>query len=174
MRLMPWQILTDGFTVIREPKPLPQCACPARFRVFRSTSSRVDSDFRGPRIFSVKALTSGTANLLSEPLKGSAICGMVTGMATTKVTITLEADQLEAIRTLVAAGKASNVSVFIKHAVGIALHDAAGWKEMLEDALQQTGGPLTKKERAWADALLSPVRRKARSRRKGPLERYHV
>jgi hypothetical protein len=27
---------------------------------------------------------------------------------------------------------------------------------MLEDALQQTGGPLTKKERTWADALLSP------------------
>jgi hypothetical protein len=27
---------------------------------------------------------------------------------------------------------------------------------MLEDALRQTGGPLTKKERTWADALLSP------------------
>jgi len=32
---------------------------------------------------------------------------------------------------------------------------------MLEDALQQTGGPLTKKERAWADALLSPQGNKA-------------
>jgi hypothetical protein len=28
------------------------------------------------------------------------------------------------------------------------------------DALQQTGGPLTKKERAWADALLSPQQQK--------------
>ena len=40
--------------------------------------------------------------------------------------------------------------------VGVALADAAGWREMLKDALHQTGGPLTKKERAWADAILSP------------------
>ena len=90
---------------------------------------------------------------------------MVTGMATTKVTITLDDDQLEEIREFVTNGKAASVSAFVKHAVGIALHDAAGWKEMLEGALQQTGGPLTKKERAWADALLSP-RRKGPSRRK--------
>lgn len=77
-------------------------------------------------------------------------------MATTKVTITLQDDQLEEIRALVAAGQAASVSAFVKHAVGIALHDAAGWREMLQDALRQTGGPLTKKERAWADALLSP------------------
>ena len=90
---------------------------------------------------------------------------MVTGMATTKVTITLEENQLEEIRKLVAAGSASSVSGFVKHAVGIALHDAAGWKEMLEEALQKSGGPLTKSERAWADALLSPRAGKVRRRR---------
>ena len=56
-------------------------------------------------------------------------------MATTKVTITLADDQLEEIRELVANDKASSVSSFVKHAVGIALHDAAAWKEMLEGAL---------------------------------------
>ena len=87
---------------------------------------------------------------------------MVFGMATTKITITLEDDQLKEIRALVAAGRAANVSAFVKHAVGVALFDAAGWKEMLEDAVEQTGGPLTKKERAWADALLSsPGHRRA-------------
>jgi len=91
---------------------------------------------------------------------------MVTGMATTKVTITVDNDQLQEIRELVAKGRASSVSAFIKHAVGVALHDVAGWKEMLEGALRETGGPLTKKERAWADALLSPRRRKKNSRRK--------
>ena len=90
---------------------------------------------------------------------------MVTGMATTKLTITLDDDQLDEVRRLVAAGKASSVSGFVKHAVGVALHDAAGWKEMLEGALQQSGGPLTKKDRAWADALLSPRPRKSRARR---------
>lgn len=90
---------------------------------------------------------------------------MVFGMATTKITITLEDDQLEEVRALVAAGGAASVSAFVKHAVGVALFDASGWREMLEDALQQTGGPLTKKERAWADALLSPQGRKRGSGR---------
>jgi Arc/MetJ-type ribon-helix-helix transcriptional regulator len=83
---------------------------------------------------------------------------MVFGMATTKITITLADDQLQEIRALVAAGEAANISAFVKHAVGIALSDAAGWTDMLADALQQTGGPLTKKERAWADAILAPGR----------------
>ena len=91
---------------------------------------------------------------------------MVIGMATIKLTITLDDDQLEEVRNLVAAGKAASVSGFVKRAVGVALHDAAGWKEMLEGALQQTGGPLTKKERAWADALLAPRPRNGRGRRK--------
>jgi Arc/MetJ-type ribon-helix-helix transcriptional regulator len=81
---------------------------------------------------------------------------MVFGMATTKITITLEDQQLEEIRARVAAGAAASVSAFVKHAVGVALFDAAGWREMLEDALRQTGGPLMKKERVWADAILSP------------------
>jgi hypothetical protein len=36
---------------------------------------------------------------------------------------------------------------------------------MLEDALRQTGGPLMKKEREWADALLSHHGQKRVSRR---------
>ena len=85
---------------------------------------------------------------------------MVVGMATQKITVTLGGDQVKEIRALVAARQAANVSAFVQHAVGVALHDAAGWKEMLEGALQQTGGPLTKNERAWADALLSTPDRK--------------
>jgi Arc/MetJ-type ribon-helix-helix transcriptional regulator len=80
---------------------------------------------------------------------------MVFGMATTKITITLRVDQVQEVRALVAAGQAASVSAFVKHAVGVALFDAAGWRQMLKEGLRQTGGPLTKKERAWADALLS-------------------
>ena len=82
---------------------------------------------------------------------------MVFGMATTKVTITLGDNELKEIRALVAAQQASSVSGFVQHAVRVALFDAAGWREMLQHALLQTGGPLTKKERAWADAILSPA-----------------
>lgn len=90
---------------------------------------------------------------------------MVFSMATTKITITLQDDQVEGIRALVAAGQAASVSAFVKHAVSVALFDAAGWRELLDDALQQTGGPLTKKERVWADGLLSPQGRKRGVRR---------
>jgi Arc/MetJ-type ribon-helix-helix transcriptional regulator len=81
---------------------------------------------------------------------------MVFGMATTKITITLPDDQLDEIRALISAGAAANVSAFVKHAVRVALSDVAGWSEMLQDALRQTGGPLTVKEKAWADSILAP------------------
>jgi Arc/MetJ-type ribon-helix-helix transcriptional regulator len=90
---------------------------------------------------------------------------MVFGMATTKITITLQDDQLKEIRSLVAAGQAASVSAFVQHAVGVALSDAAGWKEMLEEALQQTGGALSKNERAWADAILTPGQQKRRGKK---------
>jgi Arc/MetJ-type ribon-helix-helix transcriptional regulator len=91
---------------------------------------------------------------------------MVRGMATRKITITLQDDQIQEIQSLVERGQAArNVSSFVKHAVGIALHDAAGWREMLESALLESGGPLTKEERAWADGLLSAKTSKRRSRR---------
>jgi hypothetical protein len=77
-------------------------------------------------------------------------------MATSKVTITLDDVQLQAIRKLVASGAASSVSGFVQHAVTIGLNDVAGWGAMLGQALERTGGPLTKKERAWADAILLP------------------
>jgi Arc/MetJ-type ribon-helix-helix transcriptional regulator len=86
-------------------------------------------------------------------------------MATARITITLDDAQLQEVRALVAAGQASSVSGFVQHAVNVALHDAAGWKEMLRDALRQTGGRLTKRERSWADALLAPPLPKRDSRR---------
>ena len=99
------------------------------------------------------------------PLTATRLRGMVLGMATTKITITVQNAQLEEIRALVAAGQAANVSAFVQRAIEVALYDAAGWKEMLSDALEETGGPLTKKERSWADAILSSRPRRRDSRR---------
>lgn len=84
---------------------------------------------------------------------------MVLGMATRKVTVTLEDAQLDAIRKLVSAGSASSVSGFVQHAVSVALDDVAGWGALLAEALRATGGPLTDEERAWADELLGTRRR---------------
>ncbi len=84
---------------------------------------------------------------------------MVSGVATRKVTVTLEDAQLDAIRKLVDAGSASSVSGFVQHAVSVALDDVAGWGALLAEALRATGGPLTDEERAWADELLGTRRR---------------
>ena len=85
-------------------------------------------------------------------------------MATTKVTITLDDEHLHAIRELVRSGKAQSVSGFVKHAVGVSLSDVAGWGVLLGLALEETGGPLTAKERAWADTILQPRSKRGRVR----------
>lgn len=81
--------------------------------------------------------------------------GMVSGMVTKKVTVTLESVQVEQIRQLVASGHAPSVSGFVQHAVAVALDDVAGWGAMLAQALEDTGGPLTPEEIAWADGVLN-------------------
>jgi hypothetical protein len=88
---------------------------------------------------------------------------MVIAMAMAKITITLDSGQLQEIG---AAGHAANVSAFVKHAVRVALHDATGWKEMPEDALRHTGGPLTAREGAWADAVLLGQRQRTGARKR--------
>lgn len=81
---------------------------------------------------------------------------MVIGMARTqKVTVTLSTESVEAIRTLVADGKADSVSGFVQHAVQVSLDDVVGWGAMLANALRETGGEMTPEERAWADEVLS-------------------
>ncbi len=44
----------------------------------------------------------------------------------------------------------------LRQAVTVSLFDAAGWHTMLDEALRETGGPVTKEERDWADAFLRP------------------
>ena len=79
---------------------------------------------------------------------------MVDGMATKKVTVTLDKVQVDQIHALVRSGTATSVSGFVQHAVAVALDDIAGWGAMLAEALRQTGGPLSDDERAWADGVL--------------------
>jgi Arc/MetJ-type ribon-helix-helix transcriptional regulator len=90
---------------------------------------------------------------------------MVRGMATTKITITLPDRQLEEIRKRIAAQESASVSGFIQQAVQKSLENAAEFRAMVNDALKETGGPLTPKERAWARKMLSPRKRGARPRK---------
>lgn len=92
--------------------------------------------------------------------------GMGTGMATKKVTVTLDAGQLASIRSLVEARSTKSVSAFVQHAVAVSLNDVAGWGVLLAAALEQTGGPITNAERSWADGVLSAARGRTRKRRR--------
>jgi Arc/MetJ-type ribon-helix-helix transcriptional regulator len=85
---------------------------------------------------------------------------MVIGMATRKVTITLDEADLNRIRALVESGKARTVSGFVQDAVRVSLDDVAGWGAMLAQALAETGGDLTAEERAWADRILGTGKRR--------------
>jgi Arc/MetJ-type ribon-helix-helix transcriptional regulator len=91
----------------------------------------------------------------------SVVTGMVNGMATKKVTITLDEAQLDQIRAMVQARTAPSVSGFVQHAVAVALDDVAVWGAMLAEALRQTGGALTDDERTWADDVLGTSTRPA-------------
>ena len=68
--------------------------------------------------------------------------------------VTLDEGQLDRVRALVESGASSSVSAFVQHAVGIALDDVSGWGTLLVEALEASGGPLSDKERAWADEVL--------------------
>ena len=88
---------------------------------------------------------------------------MVIGKATKKITITLDETQLNRVRELVESGKAQSVSGFVQHAVCVALDDVAGWGAQLALALKETGGELSKDERAWADEILGTQKQRRRS-----------
>ncbi len=89
--------------------------------------------------------------------------GMVLGMVSKKITVTLDVQQVEQIRRLVDDGTAATISGFVQHAVGVALDDVAGWGAMLAQALDDTGGPLSTDERAWADDVLGVKKRRRRT-----------
>ena len=89
--------------------------------------------------------------------------GMVNGMASRKITITMDEEQVLQIRDFVNAGRAASVSGFVQHAVSVALDDVAGWGAMLAQALDESGGPMSADERAWADAALGVPKARRRS-----------
>lgn len=90
---------------------------------------------------------------------------MVNGMATTKITITLPDRQLEEIRKRVAAQQCPTISGFVQQAVQKSLENAAAFRAMVDEGLNETGGPPKPGERAWVRKVLSPRKRGAKSRK---------
>jgi Arc/MetJ-type ribon-helix-helix transcriptional regulator len=89
---------------------------------------------------------------------------MVVGMAAAKITITLPDLQVREIRKRVSSRESPSVSGFIQQAVQKSLDNAAEFRAVVEKALNETGGPPTRRERAWARRMLSVRKRKGKSR----------
>ena len=79
-----------------------------------------------------------------------------------KITVTLPRTQVAAIRSRVAARKSASISGFIQDAVERSLDAETEFRALIEDVLQDTGGPSTAKERAWAQQALAPRRHRAK------------
>lgn len=82
---------------------------------------------------------------------GATPAGMAIGMATKKVTVTLDELQLQRIRALVEAGSAGACRGSCS--TRCLSRSTAGWGALLAEALRQTGGALSDQERTWADAI---------------------
>lgn len=80
---------------------------------------------------------------------------MLFGMATKKVTVTLDEVDLARVKSMVAEGRVSSVSRFVQHAVRMSLDDVTEWDTEVALALAATGGSLTAVEQRWADGLLA-------------------
>ncbi|MDE0318408.1 MAG: ribbon-helix-helix protein, CopG family [Acidimicrobiaceae bacterium] len=78
-------------------------------------------------------------------------------MAVTKsqMTVTVDADIADRVKSLVAQGGASSVSAYVEHALRYQLARDAEFDELLATMLNETGGPLTPDERAAARRVLS-------------------
>ena len=123
----------------------------------------------GAHILTRSSRTFSRTKLLSSPHAAWArlpiVHGMVDGMATAKITITLPDRQLEEIRKRVAAQNSPSVSGFIQQAVQKSLENAAEFRAIVEEALKTTGGPLKPKERAWARKMLAARKRGTKPRK---------
>jgi Arc/MetJ-type ribon-helix-helix transcriptional regulator len=78
---------------------------------------------------------------------------MMEGMTAKKVAITVPEQTLERARSAVKAGRAASLSAYVSRALEqqSMLDDLDA---LLEEMLEETGGPLTTAEKRWADAAL--------------------
>jgi Arc/MetJ-type ribon-helix-helix transcriptional regulator len=83
------------------------------------------------------------------------------GMTRVKIAVSLPSRLVKAARSAVRGGRASSVSAYVAEALSekVMLDDL---ESLLQEMLEETGGPLTKAERDEADRILSGSRRKRR------------
>lgn len=91
--------------------------------------------------------------------------GMIIGMTSAKVAISLPKAVLASARAAVKRGEAPSLSAYVSRLIEEKTSEGDLMK-MLEEMLEETGGPLTPEEIAWADGVLGIAPKQGRRRRK--------
>jgi hypothetical protein len=89
---------------------------------------------------------------------------MITGMTSAKVAISLPKDVLARARAAVRRGQAASLSAYVSKLIDEKTRED-DLAQMLDEMLEETGGPLTPSERRWLDKVFgskSPPKRKQR------------
>lgn len=121
-----------------------------------------------PRNFAAVMLLYGcsvTSAIMAGPYCAAGVtvsnCGMMFGMTTQKIAITVPQETLVRARRAVKAGRAASLSAYISHAIDQrSLLDDLDL--LLQEMLEASGGPLTVAEERRADAILSHSTRRKR------------
>lgn len=80
--------------------------------------------------------------------------GMIEGMTKAKIAVTIDKDLVTMARRAVESGRARSLSAYIEEALAAwVAHD--DFDALLDLMLEETGGPLTEEEIAWADQALN-------------------
>ena len=89
------------------------------------------------------------------PIAVSHGVGMMVGMTPKeKIAVSLPRQLVKAARSAVRRGRAPNVSAYVSDALAEKVKND-DLKTLLDEMLEETGGPLTDAERRWADRILS-------------------
>jgi Arc/MetJ-type ribon-helix-helix transcriptional regulator len=79
---------------------------------------------------------------------------MIEGMTKAKIAVTIDEDLVTMARRAVESGRARSLSAYIEEALAAwVAHD--DFDALLDLMLEETGGPLTEEEIAWADQALN-------------------
>jgi hypothetical protein len=89
---------------------------------------------------------------------------MIGGMTSAKVAISLPKEVLARARAAVRRGDAPSLSAYVSKAIEDKTNDDDLMK-MLEEMLEETGGPPTPEEIRWADGVLGITPKNKRKRR---------
>jgi antitoxin ParD1/3/4 len=91
--------------------------------------------------------------------------GMIPGMTSAKVAISLPKEVLARARAAVKRGEAASLSAYVSKAIEEKTSDDDVLK-MLDEMLEETGGPMTAEEKHWADGVLGITEPKRKPRRR--------